>query len=228
MADDPSAAPAAASSAPQAGAPAGQPAAASETATLLDQAVSPAAPAGAPAQADPAAADWFLADGIKGTDKAPEWFDSKKYKTLADQAKAYPEARKELDAMREKMKGFTGAPDKYELSVPEELKDELEWLPDNPLLNQFQSIAKEEGMSQKAFDRLLHTFAQYEHSNSTVDFKSEMATLGERANERLQGFWQWAESTFDEETAGTVKKALGVSGAGSRALRNPPTRDPGC
>ncbi len=140
----------------------------------------------------------------------PEWFDSKKYKTVEDQAKAYPEARKELDTMREKLKGFQGAPEKYDLTVPQDLTDKLEWLPDDPLLGQFQSIAKEEGMSQKAFERLLHTFAQYEYSNSVPDWGKEKAALGDRADERMNGFWQWAESSLDEETASTVKRALGV------------------
>ena len=32
---------------------------------------------------------WMMAEDIKGEGDAPEWFKSNKYKTVADQAKAY-------------------------------------------------------------------------------------------------------------------------------------------
>lgn len=205
--------PAAPAPAPAAPAPAAPPAA---EPTLLDTAVKPAAadpaaPAALPSSAEPAAvAEWFWADGVKGADKPPEWFDGKKYKSVAEQAKAYPEARKELDALRGKMKSFAGAPEQYELTIPDDLKDKLEWLPDDPLLNQFQTLAKEGGMSQELFSKLLHTFAQYEYTNGAPDWAKEKEAIGDRADERLSGFWEWAESTFDDETAATVKRALGV------------------
>lgn len=155
--------------------------------------------------------DWFWSDGVKGTDKAPDWFDGKKYKSVAEQAKAYPDARKELDTLRGKLKGFTGAPEKYELAIPETLKDKLEWVADDPLLGQYQEVAKKHGMSQELFGELLGIFAQYEYTNMTPDWAKEKTALGERADQRLSDFWDWAGASFDEETATTVKRALGIA-----------------
>ena len=42
----------------------------------------------------------------------PEWFLSEKYKTVEDQAAAYPELAKKIGAM-------TGAPEEYEVSMPD-------------------------------------------------------------------------------------------------------------
>ena len=71
-------------------------------ASLID----PAAP-GAPAEPaapvvpaepslvpDPPAASWYLSEGVGGEGEAPVWFKGDKYKTIADQAQAYPELEK--------------------------------------------------------------------------------------------------------------------------------------
>lgn len=203
MADDHAAAPTTTAEAPQ---------------NLIDAAAPGAATAGAavPAKvvADPAAAantEWFWTDGVKGADKRPDWLKADKYKTVADQAKAYIDLEKKHGELAAKFKDFAGAPEKYDLTVPEDLKDKLEWLPDDPLLAQFQTLAKESGMSQPIFEKLLHTFAQYEYANMAPDWAKEKAAIGERADERLSGFWDWAGATFDDETATTVKRALGVA-----------------
>lgn len=46
---------------------------------------------------------WMMAEDIKGEGDAPEWFKSNKYKTVADQAKAYASLESKLGA-------FTGSP----------------------------------------------------------------------------------------------------------------------
>ena len=173
---------------------------------LIDTAAKPADGA-----APEAPSEWFWADGVKGADKAPDWFDGKKYKNVAEQARAYPDARKELDTLRGKLKGFTGAPEKYDLAVPETLKDKLEWVADDPLLSQYQEVAKKHGMSQELFGELLGIFAQYEYTNMSPDWAKEKLALGDRADQRLTDFWDWAGATFDDETATTVKRALGIS-----------------
>ena len=47
--------------------------------------------------------EFFLSDGIKGVGDQPEWYKADKYKSVAEQAKAYTELEK-------KFGGFTGAP----------------------------------------------------------------------------------------------------------------------
>ena len=47
--------------------------------------------------------EYFLSDGIKGSGDTPDWYKGDKYKSVAEQAKAYTELEK-------KFGGFTGAP----------------------------------------------------------------------------------------------------------------------
>lgn len=209
MADDNSAA-----AAPSGGTEGTAPAA--DVGNLIDAAKAPSA---APAAVPAAAADWFWADGVKGADKAPEWFDGKKYKSVADQAKAYPDLFKKFGEQSAKLKGFTGAPEKYELTIPEAMAGQLEWKSEDPLLGQFQTIAKESGMSQETFNRLLHTFAQYEYENSSIDWEKEKAAIGERSDERLTGFWDWVGANMDEETSMSVKHALGTNPTPSQVFK---------
>lgn len=181
-------------------------AAAPQTDNLIDTVAKPAA-----APADGAPSEWFWADGVKGAEKPPEWFDGKKYKSVAEQAKAYPELFKKHGELASKLKGFTGAPEKYELSVPEDLKEQMTWSADDPLLSEFQGIAKEAGMSQEVFAKCLHTLAKYEYANMVPDWGKEKQLLGDRADERLLSFWDWAGANFDQETAGIVKRAMGIN-----------------
>ena len=54
--------------------------------------------------------EFFLSEGIKGVGDLPEWYKADKYKSIAEQAKAYTELEK-------KFGGFTGAPkDGYSLA----------------------------------------------------------------------------------------------------------------
>ena len=39
---------------------------------------------------------WLWGENVPGTGDAPEWFNSAKYKSIADQAKAYPELEKKF------------------------------------------------------------------------------------------------------------------------------------
>ena len=54
--------------------------------------------------AEPALAEgeYFLTEGIKGTGDTPEWYKSEKYKSVADQAKAYTELEKSLAVLNSK------------------------------------------------------------------------------------------------------------------------------
>ena len=39
---------------------------------------------------------WLWGDEVPGTGEAPEWFNGAKYKSVAEQAKAYPELEKKF------------------------------------------------------------------------------------------------------------------------------------
>ena len=70
------------------------------------------------------ASEWSYADGVPGNGDAPEYFKSDKYKTLADQAKAYTDLEKKFGS-------FTGAPEEYALN------EDLQANKDNPLFTKF-------------------------------------------------------------------------------------------
>lgn len=150
----------------------------------------------APAQPDPAAPVTH-----------PDWFKADKYKTIEDQAKAYSEAEKRLGEMSAKLKGFQGAPEAYELKVPEGLEGKIEFRADDPLMSQFQEIAKEAGMSQETFGKLTEVFLQYE-ATLIPDMKAEIAAIGDRGQERVSNIWKWAQANMDEASTETLKAAL--------------------
>ena len=82
--------------------------------------------------------EYFLTEGIKGTGDAPEWYMSEKYKSVADQAKAYTELSK-------KFGGFTGSP-KNGYAIPEGVDDEDE------LMQALKGFAEKTNMNQSSFD----------------------------------------------------------------------------
>lgn len=122
------------------------------------------------------APEWFWSDGVKGEGEPPEWFKADKYKTIEEQAKAYPELAKKLGS-------FTGAPETYELSLPEGVEGEFD--PEHPILQRFMDRAKEAGMSQELFTATLHDFIEYELGVNEANLAEQKAALGPRAEARI-------------------------------------------
>jgi hypothetical protein len=94
--------------------------------TLLDQA-NPSLEAG----------EYFLSDGIKGTGETPEWLNTEKYKSVAEQAKGYAELSKRFG-------GFKGAP-KDGYSLPEGVEK------DDALYQELEAFATKNNMNGDAF-----------------------------------------------------------------------------
>lgn len=110
-----------------------------ETGTLLNT-----PPPGEGETIQTAEGEWLLTSEVKGIGEAPEWFKGEKYKTVQAQAEAY-------NALESKFGAFTGAPDDYELNVPEGIEVEF----DDDRLSSIKSDLKEMGMNQEGFDKLL-------------------------------------------------------------------------
>ena len=102
----------------------------------------------------PTEPSYYLADGVSGEGEAPEWFKGDKYKSVADQAKAYSELSSKY---AEKVGSFTGAPEAYEVAV-----EGIELSSDDPLLQDVQAWAKESNLSQEGFNGLVERFAQHQ------------------------------------------------------------------
>lgn len=127
--------------------------------------------------------DWYYDENIKGSGDRPEWLKDK-YKTAADQAKAYLDAEKKLGA-------FKGAPEKYDLSLPDH--PDIKLREDDAVLSEFLENAKKNGVSQEYVTELLGTYA-HALTASVPDTEAEMTKLGPNAQKDLQILGQWAES----------------------------------
>jgi len=178
--------------------------------SLVDQAT-PATPAADPAAAaaatptpPPAAApvtvtptgDWYYDKDIKGTGTPPEWLKGDKYKTIADQAKAYAEIEKKLGA-------FKGAPEKYDLTLTN--YPEIKFSEEDPVLQNFIEGAKKNGMSQEYASELLNIYAEA-LTMGIPDADAEMAKLGANAQQDLQILSQWANSAFTPDEMEVFKR----------------------
>jgi hypothetical protein len=154
------------------------------------------------------AANWFLADETPGSGDRPEWF-KEKYKSVADQAKAYAELEKRFG-------GFTGAPEgDYELTLPEEVEGEFDM--EDPRLSWFMETAKESNMSQDTFNRLLHGWIQHEVGQETVNAEQELQALGANAQSRLKNLGDWGRANLDPQQFDAMRQ-LATTAAGVQVL----------
>lgn len=133
---------------------------------------------------------WMMSDEVKGEGDVPEWFKTGKYKTVADQAKAYA-------GLESKLGAFTGAPDDgYKVELPEGMDGELISTED-PMLVSFNEWAAEAGLSQEKHTELMGIYF-----NGMVDsvpsVEDEIKRIGKDAPQRINDFTSWAKTNFDE------------------------------
>lgn len=116
--------------------------------------------------------EYFLIDGVKGTGERPEWYKADKYKSVAEQARAYTELEKKFGS-------FTGAPkDGYEL--PEGLSKEDE------LVQEVLKFGEETNMNQDGFNRLMELALAQTEVTQQVNREAEMRKLGDQAAQRIK------------------------------------------
>jgi hypothetical protein len=105
---------------------------------------------------------WYLRDGQIGEGKRPEYFNHKTFKTVEAQAKAWVDSRKKITELGERLKGFGEFPEEYAIKLPDELKkfaEEEEGLGEQ--LIKLKVLAKDNKVSQGAFDKILEYFGGY-------------------------------------------------------------------
>ena len=144
-------------------------------------------------------AGWFYDEGLPGTGERPQWL-KEKYKTAADQAKAYGDLEKKLGA-------YKGAPEEYDLEInDEELKD-IVVDKNNPVLQDFLAKSKEQGVSQEFVTDILKSYAKMQQiSQPSLD--KEMEKLGINAKQDLQLLNQWGSNVFSKEEMNTFKNMV--------------------
>ena len=129
--------------------------------------------------------EYFLTEGIKGTGDSPEWYKSDKYKSVAEQAKAYTELEKKFGS-------FTGAP-KDGYSGPEGIES------DDALLQELTEFASKTNMSQEAFGEAWELLTAQNGAAEEVSREQEIAKLGNNANERIKNVEGFLKNSLDSE-----------------------------
>jgi len=168
---------------------------------------------------------WFLAEGVAGQGEKPDYFIDTKYKSLAEQAKAYPELVKTHGELATRFGAFSGAPEKYDVKLPDELK-EVEFDHEDPLFKDFEVFAKESNMSNDSFNKLLSVYARYEKYVQESAANEEKAYLveevkklgGEKWSTERQEIKDWIQNRLPVELQETAKE-FGNSAANVQLLK---------
>lgn len=169
-----------------------QPAPSTKSSLMEGLKSSPKPTAPAPIESVTPTADWWLADGVPGVGEKPDYL-SPKYKTLAEQAKAYDELYKTV-------RNTSGAPEQYEFGEYAEHVD-----PANPHMQKFMNYAKENRFSQDAFKEIVGTLVEYQ-KGQLPNIDAEIAKLGPDGARKIETVQTWAENTFSQEALDTIGK----------------------
>ena len=138
--------------------------------------------------------EFFLSEGIKGVGDQPEWYKADKYKSIAEQAKAYTELEK-------KFGGFTGAPkDGYAVYDGVESDDAL-W-------GELVEFGTKQNMSQAAMNEAWELLTAQEQAIEEVSVETEMAQLGDNAVERIKVVEQYMKNNLDGDTYEELRYAV--------------------
>ena len=159
----------------------GQPESGDTTAQAESQAASP--------QLEPT---WYFAEGVPGVGEKPDYLESK-YKTLADQAKAYKEAQKLLG-------GLKPAPDEYDFGEAQEYIDK-----DNDYIKDFVSFAKENKIQQDAFQKIINTYVEYDKSRQPKP-EEEIAKLGNDGMQKISTLQNWVKNNLSDGSRKALEK----------------------
>lgn len=162
----------------------------------------PPAPTQAGEQLTSASPAWMWAEGVQGKGEKPEYLMDK-YTSVAEQARALPEALKRFGA-------FKGAPkDGYDMSkLPEGMSAE------SPVLKAFLEPFKEMNLDQAGFEKLAGTFASLHQEMGSKSQQEILQEVG--SQEVIDRVNNWVKS-LPAEIQDTVKEWQ-LSGADFKAL----------
>lgn len=152
------------------------------------------------APAEQEAPAWMWSEDTAGNGDKPDWFMDSKYKTIAEQAKAYPELQSKFGA-------FTGKPEEYDLKLPEDINLPegvgIELNADDPLMKSALEFASSKNMSQEAFTEMLSMYAEAQGRDfvdPVAHINAQKEILGQDADKRIGDLTNWAKANFDEDT----------------------------
>lgn len=113
-----------------------------------------------------------------------------------EQAKAYVELQKKFGS-------FTGAPEEYEYNVKDEWTEKgYTFDAEDPIFDMAKEMAKELGMNQEGFDKLMDLEAMRTIAINEAEqqyFEQEMKALGDNAQARVENISKWAQANLTED-----------------------------
>lgn len=134
---------------------------------------------------EPTEPGYLYADGIAGEGEAPEWFKTKKYKTVADQAQAYNELEGKFGA-------FTGAPkDGYDIEGME--------FEEGTLMGTVAEWGKEMQLSSDGLQNLVVKVGELAQKQQDEDKALALEALGEQGESRLRALGEWGRTNLAPE-----------------------------
>lgn len=141
---------------------------------------------------------WYYDDGKPGEGDRPEFLKAK-YKTVKEQAKAYPELEK-------KFGGFTGAPEEYTFQGLEEAGFKVD--PTNPILQAFTKTAKEANMSQEFFNKALVAYGESLKGLQPPTKEQLMQGLGPDAEQTVSLVGRWVNNVLSADEVKVLNTML--------------------
>lgn len=142
---------------------------------------------------------------VDNTVEQPEWLQGKyiaegksQEESIAEQAKAYNE-------LSSKFGSFTGSPDEYSVTFSEELQEAgLELNAEDPMIEAATEFAKEAGMNQEGFDKMMNLYgmqkladAKAQQEDKEAFVAEQMKALGANGQARIQNINDWANKHLD-------------------------------
>ncbi len=116
--------------------------------------------------------EFFLAADIKGIGDIPEYFDSKRFKTVSDQAKSYLELEKKFGS-------FTGQPkDGYIFADDVDKAD--------PLIQEIINFGESTNLNQEGANKLFELATSLSGVSEEISAESEMKKLGDNAETKIK------------------------------------------
>ena len=156
-------------------------------------------------------------------DSRPEWLPEK-FNSPEDLADSYANLESKIGQKEEELRqsfmeemqaeAFADRPAEVGDYLLPEIIDEEEAV-DNELLNWWADHSFENGYSQDEFQKGIEMF--YEATNDGYDPESEMAQLGDNAQERVEAVGLFVENQFPEEVRGAIDELCSTA-EGIRAV----------
>lgn len=155
-----------------------------------------------------------------GTAERPENVPDKFWDSETNTVK-HDDVLKSYSELEKKFGSFTGAPDEYVAALSDEIKEQgVELIDDDPMIEQAKAFAKEAGMNQEGFGKMINLYAMAKLAESKATEESltaDIASLGDNADRRLNNLTQWANKNLPADLIEGFKD-LAVSADAVQAL----------